>query len=52
MLATRFSEEIEQRMRDLFQSLNERDRRRYARTVPGWSQQRSSTAKNWNTSER
>jgi len=30
MLATPFSEETEQRMRDFFQSLNEKDRRRYA----------------------
>ena len=30
MLAIPFSEETEQRMRDLFESLNERDRRRYA----------------------
>jgi hypothetical protein len=30
MLVTPFSEETEQRMRDFFQSLNEKDRRRYA----------------------
>jgi hypothetical protein len=30
MVVTRFSEETEQRMRDFFHSLNERDRRRYA----------------------
>ncbi len=30
MLATPFSEETEQRMRDFYRSLNEKDRRRYA----------------------
>ena len=30
MLVTPFSEETEQRMRDFFRSLNEKDRRRYA----------------------
>ena len=30
MLVTPFSEETEQRMRDFFHSLNEKDRRRYA----------------------
>lgn len=30
MMITLFSEETEQRMRDFFRSLNERDRRRYA----------------------
>ena len=30
MLITPFSEETEQRMRDFFRSLNEKDRRRYA----------------------
>lgn len=30
MLVTPFSEEAEQRMRDFYRSLNERDRRRYA----------------------
>ena len=30
MLVTPFNEETEQRMRDFFQSLNEKDRRRYA----------------------